>query len=155
MDLQAGRRVGRLVEVVLLDLDVRRQVVGHRELALRVDVDLRRGAHVIGGLHALRRHVREVDLLVVGRPRVEGARHRRAEGVAVQEVGREPALDVLLREETEDLVAEGGVPAWHHVRETGWRPRVAPRRGSRAAERGSRAASGPSSAVGRCQGGGL
>ena len=121
LGLQAGRRVGRSVEVAVEDLDVRRQVVGHRVLALRVDVDLRRGAHVIGGLRALRRHVREVDLLVVGRPRVEGARHRRAESVAVQEVGREPALDVLLREEAEDLVAEGGVPAWHQVRGTGWR----------------------------------
>jgi len=72
--------------------------------------DLRRGAHVIGGIDALRGDVREVDLLVVGSPRVEGARHSRAEGVAVQEVGREPALDVLLWEEAEDLVAEGGVP---------------------------------------------
>jgi hypothetical protein len=112
-DLAAGRRVGRSVVVVLLDLDVRRQVVGHRELALRVNVNLRRGAHIFCCLRALRRHVREVDLLVVGRPRVEGARHRRAEGVAVQKVGREPALDVLLREEAEDLVAKGGVPTVH------------------------------------------
>ena len=84
----------------------------------RAHTDLRRGAHVIGGIGALRGDVREVDLLVVGGPRVEGARYSRAEGVAVHEIGREPALDVLLWEEAEDLVAKGGVPGWPHVRET-------------------------------------
>ena len=34
----------------------------------RAHTDLRRGAHVIGGIGALRGDVREVDLLVVGGP---------------------------------------------------------------------------------------
>ena len=52
-----------------------RQVVGCGELAVRVDVDLGRGTLVVGGACAQVGHVREVDLLVVGSPRVEGARH--------------------------------------------------------------------------------
>ena len=47
------------------------------------------------------------------------ARHRRPECIASEEHGEQP--HVLLREEAEDLVAEGGVPAWHQVRGTGWR----------------------------------
>ena len=52
-----------------------RQVVRCGELAVRVDVDLGCSTLVVGGACAQVCHVREVDLLVVGSPRVEGARH--------------------------------------------------------------------------------
>ena len=69
-----------------------RQVVRCGELAVRVDVDLGCSTLVVGGACAQVCHVREVDLLVVGSPRVEGARHLRCHGARYVRRGTAPGL---------------------------------------------------------------